>query len=268
MVIVAERTIKERFAATASWNTIIGNTNQFMSNIDNAVNRGLAHGASGILVTDWGDLNHLQYLPISYPGFVYGAAKSWNSDTDAKEQIAPYLNKFVFMDSSDRFAQTLLRAGEYHLVANFSKTLRGLIIGILYYPLEGEKWAPLGEGFDKTEIDKLLMFLAELRREFSEVLLGCDDAKLVQDELLNAIRIMEFTCYCALYKSGNYIDGDRSAHIEKLRSLQNIFLPEHERVWLERNRKGGLEESIRRMKKIDMPLSEFGKFYPFSKDFE
>ena len=35
-----------------------------------------AHGASGLLNTDWGDMGHLQYLPVSEPGFAYGAAVS------------------------------------------------------------------------------------------------------------------------------------------------------------------------------------------------
>lgn len=252
---------------TSSWNTILGNTDQYMNNIDNAVYRGLAHGASGILTTDWGDLNHLQYLPFSYPGFVYSAAKSWNVAENVREEIAPYLNKFVFKDKSNTFAQLMLRAGRYHSVADFSKTLRGLIIGILYYPLEGEKWAPLGEGFEKSEIKKLTNELSSIKCELDNIFPECEDAKLLRDEFYNAIRIMEYTCSCALYKSGNYI-GNKQEHIEYLRELQNVFLPEHERVWLARNRKGGLEESVRRMKKVDMPLSEFGKFYPFSKDFD
>ncbi len=52
----------------------------------------LAHGASGFLNTDWGDFGHLQYLPISEPGFAYGAAVSWCVDTNRDLDLAAALD--------------------------------------------------------------------------------------------------------------------------------------------------------------------------------
>ena len=60
---------------TSSWCTIVGR----VTNMRGALRRApphaaLAHGGAGFLNTDWGDLGHLQYLPISDPGLAYGAA--------------------------------------------------------------------------------------------------------------------------------------------------------------------------------------------------
>ena len=49
--------------------------------------------AKGLLVTDWGDIGHLQYLPASYPGFSYTAIKSW-SDGDESD-IIEGVNLFI-----------------------------------------------------------------------------------------------------------------------------------------------------------------------------
>jgi len=37
-------------------------------NIENAVSNGIKYGADGMLITDWGNTPHLQYLTVSYAG--------------------------------------------------------------------------------------------------------------------------------------------------------------------------------------------------------
>ena len=50
-----------------------------MANIANAVQAAVDTGATGCLVTDWGDRGHLQPLPVSLPGFLTAACFSWNA---------------------------------------------------------------------------------------------------------------------------------------------------------------------------------------------
>ena len=35
-------------------------------------------------MTDWGDMGHLQYLPVSYPGLVYAASGMWGTPATEK----------------------------------------------------------------------------------------------------------------------------------------------------------------------------------------
>ena len=51
-----------------------GRTDNAIANLKSAAACGVANGAIGYLNTDWGDIGHLQYLPISYLGFAAGAA--------------------------------------------------------------------------------------------------------------------------------------------------------------------------------------------------
>ena len=62
---------------TSSWNSIAGRTRNCLGNLHSAAQHGLRHGATGYLITDWGDNGHWQYQPISYLGFAAGAGLSW-----------------------------------------------------------------------------------------------------------------------------------------------------------------------------------------------
>src|SRR5262249_25027221 len=62
---------------TSSWLTIVGRWTNARTNITEAAEAAVAHGAAGMLTTDWGDMGHLQYLPISEPGLAFAAAMSW-----------------------------------------------------------------------------------------------------------------------------------------------------------------------------------------------
>ena len=63
---------------TSSWNSIMGRTENALLNIFRACESAVAHGAEGMLVTDWGDNGHLQTLPVSYTGILAAADFSWN----------------------------------------------------------------------------------------------------------------------------------------------------------------------------------------------
>ena len=60
------------------WNSLIGRLDNAVENIRNATTNGKRHGASGVLNTDWGDNGHMQPLPVSYLGYLFGAAMSWS----------------------------------------------------------------------------------------------------------------------------------------------------------------------------------------------
>src|SRR5262249_44090337 len=64
---------------TSSWQSIAGRTHNMIANVRSAARHGKAGGASGYLITDWGDRGHLQPLCVSYPGILAGAAHAWNA---------------------------------------------------------------------------------------------------------------------------------------------------------------------------------------------
>ena len=227
---------------TQSWNTMLGNTETMLKNAENAVNRAVQYGGIGVLDTDWGDLNHPQYISISYLPFAYFSAVSWNNNAEKqREFLYDYLNKYIFKDESNRFAQLMADAGRYHQKFDFSKTKRGFVIGILYYHLNDMLMAENGE---LEEVDKLEKYLDEIENRANEITLSGDEGKLIMDEFYNSIKILRFTCELARYKLDT---ENKEKHLKNITQMEEVIIPEHKRLWRIRNKESGLKDSVRRI---------------------
>ncbi|MDR1663373.1 MAG: family 20 glycosylhydrolase, partial [Clostridiales bacterium] len=98
---------------TSSWRSFLGRSGNMKENILDAADTARRFGAYGLMVTDWGDNGHWQYLPVSYPGYAFAAAYSWNPHTGDGE-IFNYLDEHVFRDASRRFSRLLYELGDYY----------------------------------------------------------------------------------------------------------------------------------------------------------
>ena len=74
---------------TSSWLSFAGRATNALGNLASAAVHGREHGASGYLVTDWGDQGHLQPLPASYLGWLVGAGFGWNADVARRAPAEP-----------------------------------------------------------------------------------------------------------------------------------------------------------------------------------
>src|SRR6202022_1141723 len=84
------------------------------ANCPEAGEAALAHGGRGFLTTDWGDLGHLQYLPISEPGLAYGAAVAWCLDTNRDLDLAPALHTHAVGEVGGGLGRAMLELGDVH----------------------------------------------------------------------------------------------------------------------------------------------------------
>jgi hypothetical protein len=64
-----------------SWSRFAPDINNASENIHRQVRFAKTHCAKGIVITDWDDCGHVNFLPISYHGMALGAALSWNADS-------------------------------------------------------------------------------------------------------------------------------------------------------------------------------------------
>jgi hypothetical protein len=63
---------------TSSWNTLFPRIANAVANIRTFVRDGIAAGATGMLLTDWGDYGHYQPLSLSLYPLAVGAATAWS----------------------------------------------------------------------------------------------------------------------------------------------------------------------------------------------
>lgn len=221
------------------------------ANLVSAAVHGRENGAVGFLNTDWGDKGHWQYQPISYASYVYGAGLSWNIQNNRDMDIGVYLDEFVFMDKKKVTTQNILDMGNYYLLENSKIFNRTLISKILNSDLDDMK--PL-EGFDESVFANIGIYIEEIMKRLDFAEMHSPDAVLVDGELRNTCRIVLHGAKLAKLKillksevSHGLIDEIAADMISDMDEI----MENHRKLWLARNRAGGLEESLKGMRHLE-----------------
>jgi len=102
-------------AGTSSWNSTGGRWTNARQNIAAASRAGLNFGASGMLVSDWGDNGHFQQFPVALPGLLYGAAMAWGGRENGVIDVGDLLSHTMPATISHAEAALLLRLSELYL---------------------------------------------------------------------------------------------------------------------------------------------------------
>ncbi|MFO0861572.1 MAG: glycoside hydrolase family 20 zincin-like fold domain-containing protein [Phycisphaerales bacterium] len=95
---------------TSAWRSIVGRTNERRGNVDASIAAARRHGATGLLMTDWGDLGHRQQWPVSLHGIADGLNAAWTGESGGGDPRAESLQ--VFGDRSCQAASWLEDVGE------------------------------------------------------------------------------------------------------------------------------------------------------------
>lgn len=246
---------------TNSWLSFTGLTNNMLTCIKNTAEAAYRHEALGMIVTDWGDMGHLQYLPVSWAGILTVAAYSWNSADFCEEKLAQALNLLVFEDTSCSMGQFVLDAGRYAQFEEFRlpcRTLAATLLSSGFLPKEQymqflERTAKsivffspkcvcdayLQSFEDKKELNAegLIRYLSHLSEMLSKVNLQCPDGDLVIREYKNALALVK-----VLTKLRESIYKESVILAESAQELENIF-EEHQQLWMQRNKLFGCEET-------------------------
>jgi hypothetical protein len=240
---------------TSSWCSITGRTMDMLENIKNASLYTHLYKGEGLLVTDWGDCGHLQYLPFTYPGLIYAAMLSWGKEDGTSKNLSQALN-VMLKDKNKLIGDILLDLGRYNqyegsYTYNGTKTFHALINAI--NACNGYNGDPLTyytnrmkqNVFTENNYQTLLEYFDFIQKRIELVDLQCDDHELVINELKQSIYILK-----TLLKV-NQMLSDRLTREEKL-VLTKIIISEldvtvlnHKTLWLQRNRMGGLIESVK-----------------------
>ncbi len=229
---------------TSTWNSLVGRTDNAIGNLLNAAENGLKNGAIGFLNTDWGDNGHLQPLPASYLPYAYGAAVSWcvseNRDTD----IALSTSVHLFGDPSGaagRFAYDL--GNVYALIPGRLHNSSAPAMGVITAANQ------LSDRLAKTPIDRkvyasVAKTLAKFEAQAGKLKLGREDAALIRSEFTHAIHLMQW----GLARLQRIQNPKASQDAKSLKAQHRKLVAEHNKVWLARNRAGGMDDSAAMIK--------------------
>ncbi len=224
---------------TSSWNTLIGRLDNARGNLLDAARVGLARGASGYLVTDWGDNGHMQPLSVSWPALAYGAALAWSTDANADLDVAPALDAYVFEDEAGVLGALLKRIGRLH--AGTGKV--GMNGSPLFTDLlaRGGLLGSMGEARADGTADTILA-LDEALASLETARPRGADAEIVVAELGAALRLARHGAWRIARAAGFPCPTDAELH----RDLTDAIGLQRS-AWLARSRPGGLADSLARL---------------------
>jgi hypothetical protein len=229
---------------TSTWNSLGGRTDNAIGNLLNAAENGLKNGAVGYLNTDWGDNGHLQPLPVSYLPYAYGAAVSWcvseNRDTD----IAMSASLHVFGDPTGAAGKLAYDLGNvYGMIPGRIHNNTAPALGVIT-PAEN-----LSDRLTQTPVDRkvyasVAKALAKLETQAGALKMNRDDAALIRSEFAHAIHLMQW----GMNRLQRIQNPKAAAEARTLKAQHRKLVAEHDKVWLARNRAGGMGDSAANIK--------------------
>ena len=237
---------------TSSWCSFGGRTANCLANLRSAAASGRRHGAAGYLITDWGDYGHRQYLPASYPGFLYGAAVSWCAETNAGLDVPGELSRRVFGDPSGAAGGLWCAAGAIHELSGVSLKNRTILFACMQAALS--EWPSIGGLITEREkpvaLTEHLRRLALMEERSGELLVqaerlrcGAPDERLAREELLGTLLVLRHACRRGRVMVDRQRGRDIRARCRELAADMTGIMERHRTLWPARNRRGGLAAS-------------------------
>jgi hexosaminidase len=229
---------------TSAWLTILGRTTNMRTDIAEAVDAGIAFEAGGLLNTDWGDNGHLQYLPVSDPGLAYGAAMSWCASANRDVDLGAALSAHCYDDRTGELGAVVVELGDVHRRLTPQVWNVASLVLPLYFPQLDLGRGPL-QGARAEEYDAVDADLDALATRLDRARSGRTDATLLDAELGNAIALVRVLTADARARldAGGALAAVGAPTRAGLADALRPVITEHERLWLARNRPGGLRES-------------------------
>ena len=229
---------------TSSWNSLAGRTDNCLDNIRAAARAGLAHGASGFLNTDWGDGGHLQALPASFLGYAAGAALSWCRETNGATDFSVELDTHVFQDRAGIMGRLVRDLGNTY-------TREGPLKhngSALFYILLNRRDVIDPKELSADALTNARRWVDSCGSRLAEVRMDRPDAALIVEEYANTVRLLRF----AFDYGRALLDGTSGDSRVMARAHEELrfVIGEYRRLWMRRNRVGGLSDSVRRLERL------------------
>lgn len=240
---------------TSSWCSFTGRTSERRGNIAKAADEGLHGGASGFMVTDWGDHGHRQQWIVSLNAVAEAACHAWNPSCSG-DGLERSISLHVFGDYGLRIGNWLNRLGDIDLNLklksgkpdNRGKPTPLRNSSVLFMELHhSSENKPFAGSLDEwlainAEISSLVRDLPAIR-----------DRRL-NDQLQLTLKICNFIVNLAILRRGPCLPSFPKQH--ELTNRLDAIISEHCRLWLQASRAGGLEDSSNHYRKVLQMLNK------------
>lgn len=199
-----------------NWNSFGGRLDVAAANIALAARAGHSHGASGLLLTAWGDNGHHQPWPTLYPALILAAAAAWGQEL-AVAQLPEWIDTIFYPGKPAGNGTALCQLGR--------------VDALLPQPLPPTSFLHAAYFSDADKLEQLLQLTDREALEGTRAALDAIDHAAIDPEIALGIDLNKAAldrCF------GRAVCAE--ALIARFKTL-----------WLERSRPGGLAESVARL---------------------
>lgn len=237
---------------TSSWNSLAGRTDNALNNLRQAAQEGLKHHAIGYLITDWGDNGHWQPWSISLLPLSYGASMAWCVASNQTLNLCQAANLHVFRDPEGHTAEFAFDLGNTYQKPAVLLSNQSLLFHLLLHPTE-----PPGEGLSSglklSALKETKLWLDQLHSRLEKLQSQRSDGNLLLEEFRWVTHMLMHACRLAIVRQQSKVSTIPELPEEIRHSLAEnwrTLLKDYQRIWLARNRIGGLRDSMARMQKL------------------
>lgn len=240
---------------TSSWCSIAGRSENAVGNLRNAAEQGLKHGAVGYLNTDWGDYGHWQVWPVSYLGLMAGAAYGWSLESSRDLDLAKALSWHAFRDASGGMGRAVYDLGNVYRAVGIEPHNSSILFWVMQWPLEQIREYP---GLTGAAFQQALEAVENAASELQCAAMDHPQSELIRDEYVLTVAMLRHACKRGLLAFET--NPLRSADLRReLAASVSELIDEFRRIWLLRNRIGGLAASAARLEKLREAYSPRGE---------
>jgi len=241
---------------TSSWNSLFPRVDNSLVNIARWADAGRRHGASGLLVTDWGDFGHYNLLGNSLFAYAWAAQQAWSGDVPA-DRFDRAFSRRLFGDTSSAAARLYRALGAIH-DPGFA-IFNGSALQYLYfddvergYFVSGARPAPLRRC--ERALRRVLARLDGAERALAADPLTRDELRYAARASLLAVRKTQEARRYHDWRRGQGAKTARerralAARLRELADEQAELAREFRRLWLARSRPSNIEMTLSRVQR-------------------
>jgi hypothetical protein len=176
---------------TSSWMSVMGKADDMMETVRNSTTHTKLNHGQGVLLTDWGDLGHIQYLPVSYFGLAYAGGAMWSEDVPNEEDVCHYLNHSIFKDPTEILGKLMPEMGRYDrlegLVSDYGTKTFMSVLWAEHMIKETDPLAAFMNKMktniiDETHLEKLWTASLEWEKKLNDSRPAVEDSDLIRKE--------------------------------------------------------------------------------------
>ncbi|OZM79195.1 family 20 glycosylhydrolase [Pseudonocardia sp. MH-G8] len=223
---------------TGAWKSLVGRLDNAVENVLDAAEAGLEHGATGYVLTSWGDHGHHEPPAITYPPLLLAAAASWCLDANREIDLAAALDRVVFAEDAGLGA-VLTAIGSVAAALDAPILNSSALFTLL---LEGGDAAAV-PAVTPAALADAERVLADAARTLASARTAGADGDIAVRETAQAVELARFAV--ALLAAGGTAALTPDAAADLITRL-DALLVEQRACWLLSARPGGLDDSLSR----------------------